>query len=99
MAAEQMAAALNLKTASSNSAPATKFTVADLIAGQRGTVVGIAKGDNTLRRRLTALGIIRGTEITLDRTAPLGNPRAYSLLGYLLSLRNEDARNIQISIA
>jgi len=78
---------------------APAVTLADLGAGQRGIVVGVGVGDETLKRRLTAFGIVRGTEITLDRAAPMGNPRAYSLLGYRLSLRNEDARAILLRLA
>ena len=74
--------------------PAPPLTLADLGIGQKGIVAGIGQADDTLKRRLTALGIVRGTEITVDRTAPMGNPRTYNLLGYLLSLRNEDARAI-----
>ena len=73
-------------------------TLADLVAGQRGIVVGIADRDETLKRRLTAFGLIRGTEVTLDRAAPMGNPRAYTLMGYHLSLRNEDARNVLLRL-
>ncbi len=83
------------KAAISHAASMTSaLTLADLGTGQKGIVVGIGKTDDTLKRRLTAFGIVRGTEIELDRTAPMGNPRTYSLLGYQLSLRNEDARSI-----
>ena len=37
-------------------------------------------------------------EITLERAAPMGDPRAYSLMGYRLSLRNKDARNVLLRI-
>ncbi|MEI8395111.1 MAG: FeoA family protein [Rhodospirillaceae bacterium] len=73
-------------------------TLADLGTGEKGIVVGIGLADDTLKRRLNAFGIIRGTEIVLDRTAPMGNPRTYTLLGYRLSLRNEDARNILMRV-
>jgi ferrous iron transport protein A len=75
-----------------------ELTLADLTSGQRGIVVGFAATNETLKRRLTALGVIRGTEIILDRTAPMGNPRAYSLMGYQLSLRNEDARSVLLRV-
>ena len=78
--------------------PIAPVTLADLVAGQRGIVVGIADRDETLKRRLTAFGLIRGTEVTLDRAAPMGNPRAYTLMGYHLSLRNEDARNVLLRL-
>ena len=70
------------------------LTLADLGLGQKGIVVGLTQANDTMRRRLTAFGVVRGTEIELDRTAPMGNPRTYTLLGYQLSIRNEDARTI-----
>ena len=74
------------------------MTLADLGLGQRGIVVGLGDADDTQKRRLTAFGLVRGTEITVDRAAPMGNPRAYALLGYRLSLRNEDARAILLTV-
>jgi len=74
------------------------MTLADLGAGQRGIVVGIADSDQTLKRRLTAFGLVRGTEITLDRAAPMGNPRAYTVMDYHLTLRNEDARSVLLRL-
>ncbi len=68
-------------------------TLAELNPGEQGTIDRI-EADASLKRRLSALGIVKGTKIYLDFTAPMGDPRAYSLLGYQLSLRNEDARRI-----
>ncbi|WP_162530919.1 FeoA family protein [Rhodovastum atsumiense] len=75
------------------------LTLADLEPGQHGVVLGITRENETLKRRLTALGMIRGAEIVLDWVAPMGNPCAYRLRGYRLSLRNEDARNVLLSAA
>ena len=91
-------AAAHIKTAQVQAMTAAPLTLADLGLGQKGIVVGIGQADDTLKRRLTAFGIVRGTEIKLDRTAPMGNPRTYNLLGYLLSLRNEDARAILLRV-
>lgn len=68
-------------------------SLADLAHGERGVVDKI-EGDAVFRRKLSALGVVKGIEIMLDHTAPMGDPRAYFLLGYNLSLRNEDARKI-----
>ena len=50
-------------------------------------------------RRLTVPGLVRGIEIALDLAAPLGGPRAYTIMGYQLSLRNGDARKITLQPA
>lgn len=68
-------------------------SLAELKKGERGVVERI-EGDSAFKRKLGALGVVRGVEIMLDHTAPMGDPRAYFLLGYNLSLRNEDARKI-----
>ena len=70
-------------------------TLADLKSGQRGRIVRI-EGDASFRSQLAALGVVRGTEIRLDRTAPLGDPRTYTLLGYNLTIRNSDARLVYL---
>ncbi|MBF0416696.1 MAG: ferrous iron transport protein A [Magnetococcales bacterium] len=55
------------------------------------------KGDDLCKKRLMALGLVRGKEISLETKAPFGDPRIYTILGYRLSIRNEDARNIVVS--
>lgn len=68
-------------------------TLADLRMGAKASIHSI-KGDAALRQRLAELGFVRGAEVSLDRTAPLGNPRIYVICSSKITLRNEDARNI-----
>lgn len=70
-----------------------EVTLAELEPGQTGIINNI-RSNPALKRRLNAMGVVKGIEVTLDHKAPMGDPKAYSLLGYQLSLRNEDARNI-----
>lgn len=72
-------------------------TLADLGPGETGIVEAIDV-DVSLRRRLNALGVVKGTEIAVGHVAPMGDPRVYRLLGYQLSLRNEDARKIVLKV-
>jgi Fe2+ transport system protein FeoA len=44
------------------------------------------------------MGVIKGVEITMIKTAPLGDPVAYRLLGYQLSLRKSEARMVEIEV-
>jgi ferrous iron transport protein A len=68
-------------------------TLAELKPGGRGVIERIV-ADISLKRKLSSLGIVKGKNICVEHTAPMGDPRVYSLLGYQLSLRNEDARKI-----
>ncbi|MBF0448019.1 MAG: ferrous iron transport protein A [Magnetococcales bacterium] len=72
------------------------MTLDKLKGGKVVRIVGL-KGDDISKRRLMALGIVRGKEISLDTQAPLGDPRIYSILGYRLTIRNDDAEKILVS--
>ena len=71
------------------------MTLADLKPGQNGVIKGIL-GELSLKRRLAALGLVNGTNVSLGNIAPLGDPRVYELLDYTLSLRNEEARKVML---
>jgi len=71
-------------------------TLAGLAPGQHGVIERI-DADIALKRRLSAMGFVKGAEVALAHTAPMGDPRAYILLGYSLSLRNEDACKIVLN--
>ncbi len=74
------------------------ISLADLTTEQTMEIVGLL-GDDVSKRRLMALGIVRGKKISLETMAPLGDPRIYSILGYRLTIRNDDARRILVASA
>jgi Fe2+ transport system protein FeoA len=63
--------------------------------GCRGYVAGVV-GDPDVRRRLLEMGFCNGACVEMIRRAPLGDPIEFRLRGYHLSLRNDQARCIQI---
>lgn len=64
--------------------------------GCQGMVVSVT-GDATLRRRLLEMGFCNGATVEVIRRAPLGDPIEFRLRGYCLSLRDEQARHVQVS--
>lgn len=60
-------------------------------------VVNTVEGNEKLRKRLFALGCIEGTEITLKRIAPLGDPLIVNFRGFDLAIRKNDAQNILLA--
>lgn len=72
------------------------ITLADLEDGQAAVIRGLC-GESISKRRLMALGLVRGKEIFLETKAPMGDPRIYAVLGYRLTIRNDDARNVIVS--
>lgn len=67
--------------------------ICDLKLGEKARVKEI-NGNSKLAKRLSALGLIQGTEIELKRIAPLGDPLVINLRGFDLAIRKKDAKNI-----
>jgi Fe2+ transport system protein FeoA len=63
--------------------------------GQQGVIVHVG-GHGMLRRRFLELGLVKGETVCAERIAPLGDPVAYRIKGYTLSLRREEAEHIQV---
>jgi len=69
--------------------------LSELKPGEKG-IISRVTGDRELRRRLLDMGLTRGTEITVIRRAPLGDPIEFLLKGYNLSLRKSECENIYV---
>ena len=53
--------------------------------------------DKTMALKLLEMGCTPGEVVKLSRIAPLGDPIAISISGYLLSLRKDEASTIMVS--
>ncbi len=71
-------------------------TLRELRPGQKGTVVSLGE-KGPARRRLMDMGITPGVEIEVVKVAPLGDPIEVNLRGYELSLRKDEANQIQVN--
>lgn len=71
-------------------------SLGDLSIGEKGTVAGFVKGATAYRQKLLAMGLTRGTEFTVKRTAPLGDPVEINVRGFSLSLRKDEAAAIMV---
>lgn len=58
--------------------------------------VGKILGDSPTKRRIMDMGITKNTEVFVRKVAPLGDPIQISLRGYELTIRKEDAKNIEV---
>lgn len=68
-------------------------SVQDLPVGSTGIIDSVT-GANALRHRFMDMGFVKGTSITVEKVAPLGDPIQVSLKGYQICLRKADAQNI-----
>lgn len=71
-------------------------TLDELPKGKTAVICAVAGKKDSLRRHLLEMGLTPGVEVTLVKTAPLGDPLEFKVRGYELTLRREDARNIEI---
>lgn len=62
----------------------------------KSAIVEEVGGKGALRQHFLDMGVIPGSEVTLVKFAPLGDPMELMIHGYELTLRLADAENIQI---
>lgn len=71
------------------------MTLDKLIPGERGRIKEVTIGDH-LGQRLMDMGFIPGLEFEVLRNAPLVDPVELELDGHTVSLRQEEARHVEV---
>lgn len=71
------------------------MTLKEVKIGSTVTVVRI-NGEGAVKRRIMDMGITKGVEVYVRKSAPLGDPIQVSVRGYELSLRKADAEMIEV---
>ena len=71
------------------------MTLRELGKGQTATILAVG-GEGALRQHFLDMGVIPGTQVTLQKYAPLGDPMELRIHGYELTLRLADAEKIVI---
>lgn len=71
------------------------MTLKELPIGRRATITAVG-GEGALRQHFLDMGVIPGTEITMVKYAPLGDPMEFLIHGYELTLRVAEAEKIEI---
>lgn len=72
-----------------------KLTLKDLKINENARIIKVG-GKGALRQHFLDMGLIPGTEITVVKFAPMGDPIEIQIHGYELTLRLEDAEKIEI---
>ena len=68
----------------------------ELQIGSTATILRVG-GSGSLRQHFLDMGLIQGTEVTVVKYAPMGDPIELRIHGYELTIRLADAENIEIS--
>lgn len=71
------------------------MTLNQLKVGQSAAIKAVG-GEGTLRCRFLDMGLIPHTRVTLQKVAPMGDPIEIQVRGYELTLRVDDAKEIEV---
>ncbi len=71
------------------------MTLYDLQNGEKGIIIKV-KSRGGFRRRIIEMGFVVGKTVQVIKKAPLRDPIEYSVMGYNVSLRRNEARLIEV---
>ncbi len=72
------------------------MTLDKLKIGKSATILSVG-GEGALRCRLLDMGLIPKTEVRVIKVAPMGDPIEIQIRGYELTIRIDEAQNIEVS--
>ncbi len=73
-----------------------QVTMGKMAEGEKGRVLHFAKGMKAYKQKLLSMGLTPGTEFTVLRVAPLGDPVEIKVRGSNLSLRKDEADIVNV---
>ncbi len=71
------------------------MTLNELAIGETGIITAV-RGEGALRRRLLDMGLTPRTKVMIRKVAPMGDPIEIHLRGYELTIRVDDAKDIDV---
>ena len=75
-----------------------KISLRQMLPDQSGVIARV-KANGELGRRIRDMGLIPGKEIKIQGRAPLNDPVALRIMGFTLTLRNNEADHIEVEVA
>ena len=70
--------------------------LSELKKGQSAEIISFERDE--LKVRFYEMGCLPGEKVKLELIAPLGDPIAIKINGYLLSIRKSDAKEIKVKV-
>ena len=68
----------------------------DKLKNEKKARIVAVNGEGALRDRLLDMGLTPKTQVMVRKVAPMGDPIELMLRGYELTLRIDDAKNIEV---
>ena len=70
-------------------------TLRDIPVGGKAKVTKLT-GEGAIKRWIMDMGLTKGTEVSVRKVAPLGDPIEITVRGYELSIRKADAELVEV---
>ena len=74
-----------------------KISLRKMQVNQSGTIAAI-RTSGELGRRIRDMGLVKGAAITIQGRAPLNDPVSLRVMGFTLTLRNNEADFIEVEV-
>ena len=74
-----------------------KISLRNMMVNQTGHIASI-KASGELGRRIRDMGLVKGTTIKIQGRAPLNDPVSLRIMGFTLTLRNNEADFIEVEV-
>lgn len=71
-------------------------TLRDVRVGESCTVSKLT-GTGAVKRRIMDMGLTKGAKVYVRKVAPLGDPIECTVRGYELSLRKDEAQDVEVT--
>jgi ferrous iron transport protein A len=75
----------------------SKIIMRQMKENQSGTISAVKVGGE-LGRRIRDMGLVPGTSVKIQGRAPLYDPVALKVMGFTLTLRNNEADHIEVEV-
>lgn len=72
------------------------MSLSDVPVGFEAKIISVP--DDVVGSRLLSIGFVPGNKVRVVSSAPLGDPRVYMVMGKMVTLRNDEARQIIVSM-
>lgn len=76
----------------------TKCALSELKIGQTAVVKSINITNKDVKRHLLDMGLTKGTNVSIKKIAPMGDPIDILLRGYELAIRKADLKQIEVEV-
>ena len=74
-----------------------KLNMRQMLPNQSGTITAV-RANGEMGRRIRDMGLIPGATVKIQGKAPLNDPVALRIMGFTLTLRNNEADYIEVEV-